>query len=84
MKATCVLLSGAAAGALVAESMNENTNRNGPFTWSPMMTGMTDGWAAVDGAGVGVAAEPQAAATSATATMARDRVRTRNRSMRGA
>jgi hypothetical protein len=82
MNATLVARSGAAAGVLVAASMNENTNRNGPTTCSPMMTGITDGPAA-DGLGVTlVCAHPAARSPTTASSRVTDRVG--ERSMRGA
>src|SRR5690242_232059 len=81
-KATWVLRSGEAAGPFVTGSMNEKTNLNGPFTWSPMISGITDGWAAVDGAGVGDGL--QAAATSARTAASSTKGRAGKRSMDGA
>src|SRR3954451_16822659 len=71
MNATFVVRSGAAAGWFVLASMNENTNRYGPTTWLPMITGMTDGppdgLGTVDGLAVAGFVAPHAAATRATA-----------------
>src|SRR4051794_41826886 len=67
-KATFVARSGAAAGWFVAASMNENTNRYGPTTCSPRITGSTDG---ADGLGVAGVAHVHAATRRGAAAASR-------------
>src|SRR3954452_19154217 len=80
-KATFVARSGAAAGWFVAASMNENTNRYGPTTCSPRITGSTDG---ADGLGVAEFADVHAATRRAAAATSGVARRKGSGSMRGA
>ena len=88
MNATDAVRSGEPTGRLASGSRNEKTNRYGPFSCWPMITGITDGpdapaddagpdpddaAGAVDQPGLAPPPEPQAAAASATSASAAGR-----------